>query len=224
MAKLLRSTAVLSALVSLSVVVHSRAADNTSDAKIKVDEHSFKCITQMTHVRHFYVDNLLGNIQGTVDVAKVGKGDYPVGSVIQLIPTEAMVKQQKGFNPQTRDWEFFALDVDKSGTKIYARGFQDVNNRFGLNCFTCHQAADTSFDFVCEQEHGCAPIPITRAMFGALQRTDPRCPDQGPVVEEDKKSLAELEEIVKTLKASVDTEQKDSVQKDPVQKDSQQLK
>jgi hypothetical protein len=206
--KLSRSMTVLSALTFLFVVVHSHAANNDAGAKIKVDEHSFKCITDMTHVRHFYVDNLLGNVKETAAVAQVGKGDYPVGSVIQLVPTEAMVKQQPGFNPETRDWEFFALDVDKDGSKIFARGFQDVNNRFGLNCFTCHKAADTSFDFVCEQDHGCAPIPITRPMFAALQRTDPRCPNQGPVLAEDKQALVELEEIVKTLKADVSSESK----------------
>jgi hypothetical protein len=42
----------------------------------------------MTHVRHFYVDNLLGNVKETTEVAKVGRGDYPVGSVIQLVLDE----------------------------------------------------------------------------------------------------------------------------------------
>lgn len=218
MARLSRPKSVLSialrAAAFVLVVTHSQAADNATEAqvqaaeKIKIDEHSFRCITQMTHVRHFYVDNLLGNVQATAAVAKEGKGDYPVGSVIQLIPTEAMVKQQKGFNPETRDWEFFALDVDKDGTKIFARGFRDVNNRFGLNCFTCHKDANASFDFVCEQEHGCAPIPITRAMFGALQRTDPRCPNQAEVTAEDKQAIEELTEIVKALKSGVESEQK----------------
>jgi hypothetical protein len=36
--------------------------------------------------------------------------------VLQLIPNEVMVKQQKGFSPATNDWEFFALDTDKNGT------------------------------------------------------------------------------------------------------------
>ena len=37
-----------------------------------VDDNSFKCITEMTKVRHFYVDNLLGNVAGTVAVCKRG--------------------------------------------------------------------------------------------------------------------------------------------------------
>ena len=80
----------------------------------------------MTPVRHFYVDNLLGNLDETVAVAKAGQGDYPEGSVLQLMPNEVMIKQQKGFNPATRDWEFFWIDVDKDGSKIYTRGFAEV--------------------------------------------------------------------------------------------------
>jgi hypothetical protein len=192
----------LSAMVFLAIGGNTLAGDSTSEPKVKVDNSSFKCITDMTPVRHFYVDNLLGNVAGTVAVATADKGDYPEGSVLQLIPNEVMIKQQRGFNPETRDWEFFYIDVDKNGSKIFARGFADVNNRLGLNCFACHSQARPEFDFVCEQDHGCAPIPVTRAMFGALQRTDPRCKDQKPVSPEDAQALKDLEEVVKTLKAS----------------------
>src|SRR5436305_1069784 len=87
------------------------AVDQTAQSSIKVDDSTFKCITDMTPVRHFYVDNLRGNLNGTVAVAEKGSGDYPEGSVVQLVPTEVMIKQRKGFNPATRDWEFFAIDV-----------------------------------------------------------------------------------------------------------------
>jgi hypothetical protein len=53
-------------------------------------------------VRHFYVDNLAGNLAGTVKVAQAATGDYPVGSVLQLVPTEFMVKREKGFNVKAR--------------------------------------------------------------------------------------------------------------------------
>jgi hypothetical protein len=180
----------------------AQAADNASEPKVKVDDNSFKCITDMTPVRHFYVDNLLGNVEATANVAKAGKGDYPEGSVLQLMPNEVMIKQQKGFNPETHDWEFFFIDVDKNGSKIFKRGFAEVNNRLGLNCFACHSQAKAEFDLVCEQDHGCAPIPVTRAMFGALQRTDPRCKGDKPVSAEDTQALKDLEEIVKSLKAN----------------------
>ena len=157
------------------VATYGDAADTASAPRLNVDDNSFKCITEMTPVRHFYVDNLLGNLEGTVAVAKAGRGVYPEGSVVQLMPNEVMIKHEKGFNPATRDWEFFYIDVDSDGSKIFRRGFAEVNNRFGLNCFACHAQARAEFDLICEQDHGCDPIPVTRAMFGALQRTDPRC-------------------------------------------------
>jgi hypothetical protein len=201
-------TTVLYAMMFFLTGSYAGAGDSDSEPKVKVDNTSFKCITDMTPVRHFYVDNLLGNLQGTVAVAEAGKGDYPEGSVLQLMPNEVMIKQQKGFNPATRDWEFFWIDVDKDGSKIFRRGFAEVNNRFGLNCFTCHVKAREEFDFVCEQGHGCDPIPVTRAMFGALQRTDPRCRNQKEVSAEDAQALKELGDIVKALKTSEDADKK----------------
>ena len=148
--------AVLGGLLMLSAGGYGSRAD-AAEPKVKVDDTSFKCITEMTKVRHFYVDNLLGNLAGTVAVANAGTGDYPEGSVVQLMPNEVMIKQRQGFSPATRDWEFFWIDVDKSGSKIYTRGFAEVNNRFGLNCFTCHVKAQPEYDFICETEHGCDP-------------------------------------------------------------------
>jgi hypothetical protein len=56
------------------LVAAAQAADNASEPKVKVDDNSFKCITDMTPVRHFYVDNLLGNVEATAAVEKAGKG------------------------------------------------------------------------------------------------------------------------------------------------------
>ena len=143
---------------------------------LKVDADSFRCIREMTPVRHFYVDNLLGNLEGTLAAANAPKGAiYPPGSVVQLVPSEVMVKREAGFSPATGDWEFFELDVSDKGASVRARGFAEVNNRFGGNCFACHAPARQPWDFVCEEGHGCEPIPVTRKMIGALQRSDPRC-------------------------------------------------
>jgi hypothetical protein len=193
---------VLRAAPLLLIAAYAAAADTALDQKVKVDDHSFKCIIEMTKVRHFYVDNLLGNVAATVAVATADKGDYPPGSVLQLMPNEAMVKHEKGFNLATHDWEFFYVDTDKNGSKIFTRGFTEVNNRLGLNCFNCHKLARPEFDLICEQDHGCAPIPVTRAMFGALQRTDPRCQHEGPVSAADQEALKQLDQVVKALKAS----------------------
>ncbi len=186
-------------LASLLTCVALLSGGHVKGAEVSVDDSTFKCITDMTKVRHFYVDNLLGNLQETVAVAQAGQGVYPEGSSLQLIPNEAMVKREKGFNPATNDWEFFFLDVSEEGSKINTRGFAEVNNGLGLNCFGCHVKAKPEFDLVCEQDHGCDPIPITRAMFGALQRTDPRCENNEAVSAEDQAALAQLEEAIKAL-------------------------
>jgi hypothetical protein len=148
-----------------------------SAAEVVVTEASFRCIRDMTPVRGFYVDNLLGDLAATVAVAESPTGGrYPPGSVVQLVPTEAMVKHQDGYNAETSDWEFIELDVTADGATFMGRGFVDVNNRFGGNCFNCHQRAAAEWDMICEQTHGCDLIPLTPAMFRGIQNTDPRCP------------------------------------------------
>src|ERR1700687_532435 len=152
------------------------AAPTRASHPFSISEKSFRCITEMTHIGHFYVDNLAGNLKGTVQVAESPNGGvYPVGSVLQLVPTEVMVKREKGVNAATRDWEFFELAVSPSGSTIRTRGFVSVVNRFGGNCFTCHVRARPEFDLVCDTTHGCEGIPLTITMSTALQRTDPTC-------------------------------------------------
>lgn len=164
------------AAIGIAAIVPAQAVGTTSATVVKVDEASFRCIRQMTPVRHFYVDNLLGDINATLAAANAANGaTYPEGSVVQLVPTEAMVKREKGYSPATGDWEFFELDVSDKGSRILKRGFAEVNNRFGKNCFACHAPARQTWDFICETGHGCEPIPINHSMTGALQRSDPRC-------------------------------------------------
>ena len=197
--KILAEIGKISRFAALLLCVGSVQADEKTAPKYKVDGSTFKCITKMTAVKHFFVDNLAGNLAGTVAVAQAGKGQFPEGTVLQLIPNEAMVKQQQGFSPGTNDWEFFALDTDKNGTKIVSSGAEEVNNFLGLNCFECHKAARAEFDLVCEQDHGCAPLPLTRPMFHAVQRTDPRCPAE-QLSAEDEAALKELGPVIEQLK------------------------
>ena len=79
--------------IAVLLVGPAMAAPPATTAAVAISDASFKCITDMTHVRHVYVDNLAGNLAGTVKVAQAATGDYPVGSVLQLVPTEVMVKQ-----------------------------------------------------------------------------------------------------------------------------------
>lgn len=155
------------------------AAATAAPARIDVTPASFRCLTEMTPVRGFFVDNLAGNLEGTLKVARNPAGGvYPPGSVVQLVPTEVMVKREPGFSPVTKDWEFFELDVSDKGSRIRKRGFAEVNNRFGKNCFACHLAARPEFDMICEQTHGCEKLPIPRYVIRSLQVTDPRCQAQ----------------------------------------------
>jgi hypothetical protein len=147
--------------------------------KIEVTDETFKCLTEMTPVRGFFVANLLGKLEDTLKVANSPSGGrYPPGTVIQLVPTEVMVKHREGFSPATNDWEFFELDVSPSVNKIKVRGVTEVVNRFGGNCFGCHAAAKPQWDYICEKDHGCAPLPITTERIVAFQKADPRCKAQ----------------------------------------------
>jgi hypothetical protein len=148
-----------------------------SKADVVVNEASFRCIRDMTPVRGFFVDNVLGDVAATVAVARSPTGGtYPPGSLVQVIPTTAMVKHQPGHNPETNDWEFIELDVKPDGVTILGRGYAELNMRSGLNCFTCHKPAKASWDLICDQAQECVPIPLTPAMLRGLANTDPRCP------------------------------------------------
>ena len=87
--------------------------------QVTVAEGDFGCMLDMQPVRGFYVDNLIeGGLDGTLEVARAGSGDYPAGSVVQLVPGGVMVKHPAGTSPATRDWEFFELEVSAEGTEM----------------------------------------------------------------------------------------------------------
>lgn len=147
-----------------------------SSKEIAITEDSFVCLKKMKPVRGFFVANLLGNLDDTVTAAMAAEGmTYPPGSVVQLIPAEVMVKHHRGWSEKTNDWEFFELDVSKKGSKIKVRGTTQVINKFGGNCLACHRQAKPQWDLICEQDHGCDPLPIPDFIIRWTQRTDPRC-------------------------------------------------
>lgn len=149
--------------------------DPPLDGPVEISDASFDCITAMEPVRGFYVSNLLGDIEATLAAADDPEATpFPPGSVVQLVPQEAMVKREPGFSAATGDWEFFFLSVREDGTTIDARGTTDVENVFGGNCFACHAPA-AHRDFICERGHGCDDLPIGPDAFVGLQQSDPRC-------------------------------------------------
>jgi hypothetical protein len=152
-----------------------RPAPSAPPEDLDVKPADFRNLSTMTKVRGFFVDNRLGHLPEALRVASspVG-GVYPVGTIVQLVPQEAMVKRRTGWNPTTHDWEFFFLKTSAAGTEIVTRGATETVNRFGGNCFSCHAKADAKWDLVCEQTHGCDPLPIGHDVITAIQNADPR--------------------------------------------------
>jgi len=166
----LKRSALLTA-VSLCMVCSVLADD------ITVSEQSFSCINDWPKIRNTHIYNAdPAKLNEAVRIFRdsVSDTEYPVGTILQLIPTEAMVKHSRGTFPKSNDWEFFSLDLSAAGTKISERGENVVNHTQGLTCLSCHQPA-AKYDFVCEKTHGCAPIPLDDQKIAELQGADPRC-------------------------------------------------
>ncbi len=156
-------------VVTSTTTTSARAEDANLTA---ADFHN---VNTMTRVGRHFITNVRGHLAAAVAVAKSKTGGtYPVGTIIQLVPQEAMVKRRAGFSPATHDWEFFSLDVSARGTRILSRGGDKVVNRFGGSCASCHGAAKPAFDGVCSTDHDCEPLPVGPAFFAALQKADPR--------------------------------------------------
>lgn len=142
-----------------------------------ITEKSFSCLVDMPKVRNTRIQNpdpekLKEAVRIFTD--KVSDKEYPTGTVLQLVPTEAMVKHERAAFPTTNGWEFFALKVSPEGTTIVDRGDKVLNTSLKKPCLDCHSPA-VKFDFVCEKGHGCAPIPVTDQQIAAIQAADPRC-------------------------------------------------
>ena len=59
--------AILCAMLFLLVAGSGSAENQSGEGRVGIEAESFRCITEMTHVRQFYVDNLLGNLDATLD-------------------------------------------------------------------------------------------------------------------------------------------------------------
>lgn len=136
----------------------------------------FECLQNWARVRNIRLTNRRGFLDEAVALAQNPEAgrQYPVGTIIQLFPGEAMVKRAPGYDPENHDWEYFELNVSADGTEIRKRGRDEIVNMFGGQCFGCHEAA-REFDFICEEDHGCVKLPVTGAQIAVLQDSDPRC-------------------------------------------------
>jgi Cytochrome P460 len=144
---------------------------------IAVSEKDFTCIRdghkiRNTFIRHPDPQKLKEAIR--IFENRIPDTEYPVGTFLQLVPAEVMVKHPREKFPDTNGWEFFMLDLSGQEVKITSRGAKTVNFR-GITCLSCHSPAK-KFDFVCEKEHGCAPVSIDDKQIAEIQASDPRCP------------------------------------------------
>ncbi len=136
----------------------------------------FECILRWTKVGGYRITNKLGHDPLPIANNATGGGPFPVGTIVQIVPGEAMVKRRVGFSAMTHDWEFFSLGVTASGTTITKRGTTDVVNQFNGNCLNCHAKAAPAFDLICATTHGCDPLPLSESQLVTLQNQDARCP------------------------------------------------
>jgi hypothetical protein len=144
---------------------------------ISVTEQTFNCIldwpaVRNTRIKHSDPEKLKEAMRIFKD--SIPDTEYPVGTVLQLVPFEAMVKHPRERFPKTNGWEFFSLNLSAAGAKIRDQGDNVVNLSQGVTCLSCHEPA-SRFDFVCEKRHGCAPIPFNDEMIREVQAADPRC-------------------------------------------------
>lgn len=167
--------------------VGSNTADGDDGGEdFAATEADFDCShnAEWTTVGLAHYKNTLGHTAEMLNVARSsGGGTYPVGTMIQLNPAEAMVKRGKGFDATSNDWEFFTLtDSDAGTTTINTRGGGMSVSNARATCLSCHLPAQSTFDLVCGDPveggptttHGCTPLPVPTATLAALR--DPRCP------------------------------------------------
>lgn len=147
------------------------------DLELKAED--FTCIKDWDRVRMFRITNLLGHKEEALATANANTGgDYPVGTVIQLVWFEAMVKRRPGYSPASQDWEFIAFDVRNNKKAIVARGGDNsvLNEINKQPCLGCHAGAEEKWDLICEKGHGCDPLGVPDSLIEQFQAADPSCP------------------------------------------------
>ena len=171
-----RSVAALGFVLLAACGAEDETDSPAAPTDVDMTATDFPCLTTMESTGRYRFTNLLDDLEAARAVADSPTGGvFPAGTLLQLVPTEAMVKRVAGWNAATNDWEFFALDVSSDGSVITARGGAEVINRFGGSCFDCHDAAEAQWDLVCGVDHGCAPLGLTQETIQGLQNADPRC-------------------------------------------------
>ena len=150
-----------------------------SDNDVQITAEMFGCIYDLPKVRNtFLFHSDPEKLKEAIHIfsERVPDMEYPVGTVMQLVPFEAMVKHSSEKYPDSNGWEFLTFTVTEESTEIRSRGDHALNFE-GRECLSCH-AAGVKYDFVCEKDHGCLPLSIGDKEIAAFQAADPRCTPQ----------------------------------------------
>jgi hypothetical protein len=165
--------------LALAMTVLLGAAAHGKEFVAQPDD--FKCLFDGTKApgKHFFISNIkkrkLKRALKKTETGKVGKG-YPVGTILQLFPFEAMAKRGGKFNREGHGWEYFQLHITADGqTEILKRGTAEVTGLTGTSCQNCHENLAADHDAVCEFVIGAAGLGLTEDLVNALQASDARC-------------------------------------------------
>ncbi len=153
--------AILCALAVIPVVIGAQ----------DVPPEILACIANGQKVGHTYIQHPEAAKLKQAIAAYQAKGkDYPEGTILRMIPGEAMIKRSTAAFPESNGWEYVALAVTPQGTTVRARGME-ASNPLGT-CQSCHSKA--AGDYVCASG-GCAAVPLTEERIATIQANDPRC-------------------------------------------------
>jgi hypothetical protein len=157
------------------------AAPSLGRAEPHAKPRDFKCLLKgkKPEGKDFYVFNRnRAKLRKAVAMSQTGelpgKG-YPVGTILQVLPSEAMIKRRRGFNPEGNDWEFVRLmPMTDGSSQIRADGKGEVANALG-SCQGCHKALAQRYDLVCGFVVGASGLGLTEEQLANIQASDPRC-------------------------------------------------
>src|SRR5690242_10692988 len=130
---------------TLALLLLAASVSGVAAREFVAQASDFKCLFDGTKVdgKTFFVFNKKkSRLKKALKIANrdLQSKRYPVGTILQLFPFEAMVKRGGKFNPEGDGWEFFRLTTSAQGTQILSRGGAEVANQFGP-CQGCHAGA-----------------------------------------------------------------------------------
>lgn len=160
--------------------VDGGGTDTSTPSEFVATPADFPCLADDQKVGQLYIRNPISKALEDEAVAlatsnETGK-EYPVGTIIRLIPREAMVKRGASMT-ETAGWEFINLAEEATGTvTIKERGGKEITNQAG-SCWTCHAPAK-DYDYICKKTNGCGTLEkfgVTDALIGQIQGSDSLC-------------------------------------------------